>query len=427
MRIAYVTPGLLPLPPVLGGSVETYVDQLTQVLSEHEITVYSGGFKTWAKEEQVGNVRHVRCARKRWQLYLQQVCRHLAQNNYQIIQVENRPGFVPAIVQAASNSKVILNLHSLNFVKNAKDIAFPIGYCLERAHLITVNSHYLAKQLKVLFPGLGTPVVICHLGTEPTQFVSRWEEQGGARRQVIRHKLRVSRKKVVLFAGRIIPTKGIHVLMRAMQIVARRYPGCVLVIAGGADFGTKRQTFYMKKLQALSQKSKFKTIFLKAVKHATMPDYYLAADVLVCPSTESEAFGLVNVEAMAAGLPVVGSNVGGIPEVVASSQSGLLVPPKAYLALSKALSTVLGDAATAQRMGRFGRLRVEEYFNWTRVGREMEQHYTTLSYEELGGRGLDFSQCRSSIITLPEAIQADSNINRSVDANGLRPEDGIFP
>lgn len=379
MRIAYVTPGLLPLPPVLGGSVETYVDQLTKVMPSHEITIYSGSFKNWMKEEQLGDVRHVRFAGQRWQLYLQQVCRHLAQNNYQVIQVENRPGFVPAIVQAAENSKVVLNLHSLNFVKNLKYTSFPTGYCLEQAHLITVNSHYLVKQLRELFPGLGTPVVVCHLGTDPDKFISRWDEQGQTRRRVVRHKLGVKGKKVVLFAGRIIPTKGIHVLMRAMQVVARRYPGCVLVIAGGASIGTSKQTAYMEKLQALARKGKFKTIFLKSVKHEKMPDYYLAADVLVCPSTGGEAFGLVNVEAMATGLPVVGSNVGGIPEVVTPQQSGLLVPPKAHLALGKALCSVLGDGALAQSMGQFGRLRVEEYFNWFRVGSEMEQHYATLS------------------------------------------------
>ena len=89
--------------------------------------------------------------------------------------------------------------------------------------------------------------------------------------------------------------------------------------------------------------------------------------------TLREAFGLAFVEAMAFGLPVVGSRIEAMPEIVVDGETGLLVPPRDPAALAGALSALLADPARARRMGEAGRARVAERFGWDRaIGRMLD-------------------------------------------------------
>jgi spore coat protein SA len=91
------------------------------------------------------------------------------------------------------------------------------------------------------------------------------------------------------------------------------------------------------------------------------------ADVVVVPSAEREAFGLVNAEAMAAGVPVVATRAGGIPEIVVDGQTGYLVDPKRPAPeLKDRVLAVLTDDALRREMGERGRERVREHFTWDR-------------------------------------------------------------
>jgi starch synthase len=95
-----------------------------------------------------------------------------------------------------------------------------------------------------------------------------------------------------------------------------------------------------------------------------------------------EPFGIINLEAMACGRPVVASAVGGIPEVVVPGKTGLLVPPADPGALAEALNCVLRDRAMARQMGLAGRRRVEEHFSWISIAARTRQLYEELLNEK---------------------------------------------
>jgi glycosyltransferase involved in cell wall biosynthesis len=102
-------------------------------------------------------------------------------------------------------------------------------------------------------------------------------------------------------------------------------------------------------------------------EHEELPAEYEDADVFVFPSVWDEPFGIPVAEAMAAGLPVVASRVGGIPEIVADGETGMLVEPDDASALAAALEQLVNDAELRARLGEAGRLRAAERFSWDRA------------------------------------------------------------
>jgi glycosyltransferase involved in cell wall biosynthesis len=110
--------------------------------------------------------------------------------------------------------------------------------------------------------------------------------------------------------------------------------------------------------------------FLGHVDHAELPGWYASADLFVLPS-RMESFPLVLLEAMASGLPVVATAVGGVPELVVHGETGLLVPPNDPLALAQAINSLLDDPEGMKSMGARGRDTVRERYTWDKVAARM--------------------------------------------------------
>ncbi|HEY2668343.1 MAG TPA: glycosyltransferase family 4 protein [Actinomycetota bacterium] len=148
----------------------------------------------------------------------------------------------------------------------------------------------------------------------------------------------------VLYVGRLEPVKGVDPLLHAMQRLMARIPTATLVVVGE---GSQRTS-----LEALSARLGLSGCvrFAGWVAPKDIGPYYAAAQVVAVPSLCPETLAMVTVEAMAFGRPVVGSNVGGIPEVVVDTVTGNLVKPGDAEALADALAGILGDAVRARRM-----------------------------------------------------------------------------
>ncbi len=160
---------------------------------------------------------------------------------------------------------------------------------------------------------------------------------------------------IVFAAGRIQPYKGFHVLLDAAAILAREgIEGLAIVLCGeGAALPELRRQAERLGLQCVH--------FLG--KRDDVPALLSSATLSVVPSLWSEAFGLSVVEAMAAGVPVVASAMGGIPELVEDGVSGAIVPPGEAEALAAAMGALLRDAALRSRMAEEGRRRATRRFS----------------------------------------------------------------
>ena len=161
--------------------------------------------------------------------------------------------------------------------------------------------------------------------------------------------------RMVLFVGRIEPLKGIGTLIEAMsclRVSESDKPAYLVIIGGEPEASPTEKTEEMARLQQLCKDLSMDqmVIFLGKRGQDTLPYYYSAAEVLVMPSLY-ESFGMVALEAMACGTPVIASQVGGLAFLVQDGATGYHVPDGDHEALCAKLSLLLGDAALRQRMG----------------------------------------------------------------------------
>jgi phosphatidylinositol alpha-mannosyltransferase len=172
--------------------------------------------------------------------------------------------------------------------------------------------------------------------------------------------------RIVLWVGRLDPQKGFAIAVRAFADIARRVPDAHLVVAGdGRDRTAVRD---------LTPEVRARVHMLGAVPNDRLAGYHAAADVAVAPATGHESFGVVLVESLAAGVPVVATDIDGYREVVTDEVDGLLVPPGDARAVADATVRILEDAALAERLARAGRARAATYA-WTAVVPAVEAIY----------------------------------------------------
>lgn len=177
----------------------------------------------------------------------------------------------------------------------------------------------------------------------------------------------------ILFVNRLDPRKGFAVMVEAYGALARAHPEVLLFVAGDG----KERTAVSRLARGLRER----VILLGNVPHDLLPPYHAASEVFAAPAVGRESFGIVLVEAMAAGLPVVASEIPGYREVVRDDEEGLLVPPRDPGALAAALGRILDDPDLAARLGKAGVARAARY-SWDTVIREVES-----AYEEAAGGG----------------------------------------
>lgn len=176
----------------------------------------------------------------------------------------------------------------------------------------------------------------------------------------------------LLMVGRLVPRKGLGDAVRALAEV----PGAELFIAGGPDrarlAGDEGATTVRAAAAAAGVADRVH--LLGRVARPDMPDLLRSADVVLCPPWY-EPFGIVPLEAMACGRPVVATAVGGMLDTVHDGVTGLLVPPRRPTALAAAVRALLDDPRRRARMGAAGRARVERRYAWQRVAADTEAAY----------------------------------------------------
>ena len=256
----------------------------------------------------------------------------------------------------------------------------------ESAAIVAASTIELA-ELRQLYRADPSRVAVIPCGVDPEVF--KPVRQADAREALGRDQC----ERLVLFVGRIEQIKGIDVLLRALGLLFQRHPDlrsdvCLLVVGGALDPGDDApETEKILELRRLVHEHRMEAnvAFVGSRDQEQLALYYAAADVCAVPSL-TESFGLVALEAMACGTPVVGTRVGGLQTLIEDGESGLLVPAGDDTALAEAIHAVLTDHRLRTHLSHGARERAER-FTWSRVGQRMTELYDKVLAAAAGGRG----------------------------------------
>jgi glycosyltransferase involved in cell wall biosynthesis len=260
----------------------------------------------------------------------------------------------------AYQGKLVLTFHGLDFKLAAEAGGWRRALWKWnglRADTITACSHALANELGQEFPEWKNRIRAIHNGLDVERFVAEAES-------AMELDSTLKGTRFILNVGTYESKKGQDVLIRAFKRIASRFPDVLLVLVG--NMGPTRGA-----LGALVEELQLteRVVFRENVDHANIGAYYRNATVFAMPS-RSEPFGIAILEAAAFGVPVVASRVGGVPEIIASPECGILVEPDDPIQLGEALEGLLVEPARATAMAASLKRRMVRCFSWTAAYRK---------------------------------------------------------
>jgi glycosyltransferase involved in cell wall biosynthesis len=191
----------------------------------------------------------------------------------------------------------------------------------------------------------------------------------------------------ILFVGRIAAEKGVVPLIEAMVFVVRQSPETILSIVGPDQDGTERGSYLQGCKELVARLGIEPNVrFPGPVANRKLPDLLRRSRVLAVPSVWGEPLGVVVLEGLACGIPVVASRVGGIPELIDEGRTGLLVPPGDPQTLGRALLSALGDDSLHERAASAGPEAVARRHTWNAVSEQLQAIYRLAVPQELDAR-----------------------------------------
>jgi D-inositol-3-phosphate glycosyltransferase len=280
--------------------------------------------------------------------------------------------------------KQIHTYHSLGAVKYKSITTVPMiastrlgieKAVLETAERIVATSPQEKEHMRSLVSTKGN-IEIIPCGTDIHRF-------GSINKQAARESLGIAPDALMVFyVGRFDPRKGIETLVRAVGMSKLRGKKKLSLIIGGGSRPGQSDGIERDRIEQIVAELGMNDIasFPGRLSDEVLPAYYAAADVCVVPS-HYEPFGLVAIEAMASGTPVVASDVGGLQFTVVPEETGLLAPPQDEAAFADAIDRILSNPDWRNQLGADARVRVEHKFSWDGVAHQLSELYTKLLAE----------------------------------------------
>ncbi len=279
-------------------------------------------------------------------------------NGYDILHIHGSLApTLPLLAVTYSNSPIVITFHAAHEDSVLYEIFKPIlAKAFSKIKVPIAVSEVAKESVERYFPG---NYIIVPNGVDTNRFRPDLKP--------IEH-LRKNGVYNVLFVGRLEPRKGVKDLFRALPYVLRILPNTQLIVVGGGPL----MKWYQNKVE---EEYKGHVVFTGTVPPEVLPRYYTTADVFVTPATGGESFGIVLLEAMASGIPIVASDIPGYRHVVENGREGLLVPPESPQLLASAIVTLLKNEKLRKKMGEMGRRKAQEKYSWPKIAKKIEEVY----------------------------------------------------
>src|SRR6266566_561862 len=359
LKVGVLLSGREQFSPFYGGALARWMYEVYRRLRDRmEVTVF--GFPTSA--EHLYDLSHRSSAvwracdvlykmpfLRRWDepLWLRGLIKFL--RHLDVVHIHNRPQWVRELRGLGYRGAIWLHLQNNHLGHWTAGMLEALAPQLDG---IAVCSAFLRGTFADRSPSLAAKTKVIFNGVNVQLFTPREE---------------IREAKTIFFVGRFDEEKGVLQLVRAYARLLDRHPDAALVIGGTTGFGVHRETDYVRKVRDLAQSlvrtQNARIHFPGYIHHdRDLPAWFQRATIFSSPSLFEEPFVLVNAEAMACATPVVGSNRGGIPEVL--GDAGIVVNPEEVEEFASALSSLLERADYRASLGRAACLHCREMFDW---------------------------------------------------------------
>ncbi|MDY6965242.1 MAG: glycosyltransferase family 4 protein [Halobacteriota archaeon] len=397
MNIIQVSAGIVRIPPERGGAVESHIVNITKHLSkENKVTIIDRKYNDFDENEFKGIKIHRIFSRSiglplmsgrlnpiiNEYLFSKSLLKCEIAKNADIIHAHNiytanaslkiANDYVPPFVYTCHNGMWCTEDINLYERKIVRPIEKKI---IEKSKVTIAVSENLKKNICEKTGIKEEKIVVIYNGVDSEKFNTNVQADD------IKVKYGMKDSKIVLFVGRVAPAKGVEYLIKAANLIAneRNMDDVKFLIVGPFKYmfsERKEKSDYAGKLMDLVKKYSLQDnfIFTDAVPEKNLPSFYAAGDLFVLPSI-FEAFPMVLIEAMASGKAVIGSNVGGISEVIINGENGFLFEPKNYKELAERILILLKDENFRNKVGNKNREIVEKKFEWEKITEEIIEVY----------------------------------------------------
>jgi glycosyltransferase involved in cell wall biosynthesis len=299
-------------------------------------------------------------------VFARRVARDMAARGIELAHVQNGAGFLPLFRRHLPRATLVLHQHDHALSDFDPALLLPR---LRHAALILGCSGFVTDRIRRTYPELAARCAVLHNGVDDRFLALPTAPE---------------RSQRVLFVGRLAPEKGVHTLIEAFVRIADRHPGARLDLVGPDDLSPKQfvdpldqdpllrpvahfygsRGAFRRHLDQLAGPLGARVALHGPVANDRLGGLLGEAGIFAFPSLWQEPFGIPPVEAMAAGLPVVATRAGALPEIVVPERTGLLVERGDVEGLARALDRLLADPGLRARLGAAGRERARASFSW---------------------------------------------------------------
>lgn len=380
-RVVLVAAPFHSIPPNKGAAVEWWIYQVCKRLTQYEPHIISICAENEPELENhsdvtIHRIKFGRIYKRMFQKitrldplsYSRRADRIISRVEADIVHVHNMPALFLELEEFGRGSGRLYVLH----MHNEKKVANLRSNCE-----LFVVSKYLESYYREILPK--AHIQIIPNGADVDVIRPRWEQQGMPNYRNLQNRIPRG-SKVILYAGRMSPEKGPLKLVRAFAELRKRRQDVFLLLAG--EFSTRKsnnRTEYGLTVRAECEKMQDHCELLGIVPPDEIQNVYHHADLVVMPSEFEEPFGMVAIEAMAAGIPVMVAKKGGLVEIIEDGRTGIFIrQPDDPVDFSNQLSEAFENDRFLNEIAKNARRRVEDSFTWDIVARKTEETYAAI-------------------------------------------------
>ena len=371
MNVCLITPNVFPVPAVKGGACETLVDIIVKENEKYNrinltcVSIYEENAFEISKRYKNTKFIYIKqdidsenidlsfnTQDKLFENYMKKIYEKIKEKNFDYIVIEG--GNISEyryLLQRFPKNKCVAHLHGI--FNGNKELEETYGYYIS-------VSNYVAKILKQSGLISDDRVKVLHNGIELDKFKRKVSNE---EKKIIRNKYGIKEnEKVIMYCGRIDEGKGVKELILAFKKI-NNIKDAKLIIVGSVAFGENTKTEFEKELEVISKDIKDRIVFTGFVHNDDLYRIHNISDISIVPSKREEAFGLVVVESMASGLPLIVTKDGGIPEIVDNESAIILdLDEKLINNIANAIDYLIENQKEAKKMGEHG-LNLSEKFS----------------------------------------------------------------